>query len=220
LYTVAAILNFILILALFVATYLVKKYFPSYFDKKAANLATKEDFGDITKQDEGIKYEYSSEIESLKAAIGSHLYIHQTRYRNEFNMLKELSEKIVNLRDSALGLRPEMDDVDSNEPEYERKKKRLNRYHEAATALYRVYETRKPFLPDKIYEGFRKLDKVVWKEVVEHKNRSVQKSRRFDPKYWDKARNNAEQISKAAESLTELIRVRVKSWETFKFDRS
>jgi len=210
-------LNILVIIFLGITIYFVKNYFPSYLKKKAENLATKEDVGEITKSVEAIKHEYSTDLESLKAVIGSKLYIHQTRYQNEFNILIDLSEKLIELRDSSLGLRPVADYVDPNEPEEEKKKRRLNRYHDAAMALYRVYETRQPFYPDKIYDGIKELDKVVWKEVVQYKNRSDKEGRGFDPEYWDKAEANSEEISKVADNVINLIRNRVKSWETFEF---
>lgn len=210
-------MNILVIIFLGITIYFVKNYFPSYLKKKAENLATKEDVGEITKSVEAIKHEYSTDLESLKAVIGSKLYIHQTRYQNEFNILIDLSEKLIELRDSSLGLRPVADYVDPNEPEEEKKKRRLNRYHDAAMALYRVYETRQPFYPDKIYDGIKELDKVVWKEVVQYKNRSDKEGRGFDPEYWDKAEANSEEISKVADNVINLIRNRVKSWETFEF---
>lgn len=216
---VTGILNLLVIVALIVGAYLAKSYFPSYLSKKAENLATREDLGVITKQVEAIRYEYGSQIESLKGAIGSQMHIYQTRYQNEFNMLKDLSEKIVDLRDSALALRPEIEFVDPSESGEERKRNRLKCYHEAAVALYKVYETRKPFYPDEIYQGVKKLDRIVWREVVEYRNWSDREGRGVDPNYWDKARANAEEISEVAEDLMEVIRVRVKSWESFEFKR-
>lgn len=215
--TILTILNILVIISLGITAYFIKNYFPSYLKKKAENLATKEDVGEITKSVEAIKHDYSADLESLKAVIGSQLYIHQTRYQNEFNILIDLSEKLIELRDSSLGLRPVADYVDPNEAEEERKRKRLNRYHDAAIALYRVYETRQSFYPDEIYSGIKKLDKVVWREVVQYKNRSDRDGRGFDPEYWDKAEANSEEISKVANDVINLIRNRVKSWETFEY---
>lgn len=187
--------------------------------KKAENLATKEDIESITKQIESVKHEYSSELESLKAAIGSDLYIHQTRYQNEFNILMDLSEKLIELRDASLGLRPVVDYVNPDESEEGKKTRRLNRYHDAAISLYRVYETRKPFYPDEIYQGVKDLDKIVWKEVVQYKNKSDSEGRGFDSKYWDKAEANADAIKKVTDAVIDLIRNRIKSWESFEFKK-
>lgn len=191
-----------LIIFIGVLVLLAKNFFPAYFGKKGENLATKEDIEEITRK-----------IESMKATVGSQLYIHQTRYQNEFVILQDLSEKLVDLRDSALSLRPTVDSFDPNEPEEERKGKRLRRYHEAAMAFYKLYETRKPFYPDEIYDGVRALDKIVWKEVVQYKHGS---GKGYDRDYWDKSVANAQEISQMTDKVMDLIRDRIQYWEDFK----
>ena len=213
--TLASILNFAVLLGLGVLGLIIKAYLPAYLKKKAENLATKEDIETITTQVESIKHQYSSDLESFKAAIGSRLYIHQTRYQNEFKILLDLSEKLIALRDSALSLRPAMDYANPDESEDERKRIRLNRYHDAAIAAYKIYETRKPFYPEEIYNGIRELDKVVWKEVVQYKSRSDSEGRGFDLEYWEKAEVNAEAIKEIADSIIISIQNRIKSWESF-----
>jgi len=180
---------------------LAKSFFPAYFGKKGENLATKEDIEEITQK-----------IEAMKAAVGSKLYIHQTRYQNEFTILQDLSEKLVELRDAALCLRPTIDSYDPNEPEEERKRNRLKRYHEAAMKFYKLYETRRPFYPDDIYTGVKKLDRIVWTEVVQYKHGS---GKNYDQDYWEKASTNAEEISKATDKVLNSIHKRVKYWEEF-----
>ncbi len=200
--TILIISNLILVL---VIGWLIKFYVPAYLRKKGENLATKEDIEEIT-----------NKIESVRASIGHQLYIHQTRYQNEFNILMDLTEKLVELRDSALGLRPVIDYVDGNEAEEDRKRKRLKRYQDAAFAFYKLYETRKPFYPDEIYNGIKGLDRIVWKEVVQYKNRSPNEGKWFDREYWEKAEKNSEEISKLADKVIESIRNRIKYWEEFK----
>lgn len=112
-------------------------YLRAYLKKKAENLATKEDIATITKQ-----------VEFIKGEIGAQLYVHQTRYENEFQILKDLAEKVVEVKNSALSMRPVVYSVDPSESEEERKKKRLQRYFDAGRDFYKLFETRKPFYPD------------------------------------------------------------------------
>ena len=177
-------------------------YFRSYLMKKAENLATKEDVSEITKQ-----------VKSMKATIGAQLYIHQVRYQNEFNILMDLSEKLVALRDSAHSLRPILDYVDSRETEDERKQKRLKKHYDAAVVFYKAYETKMPFYPEEIYQSIKKLDLLVRKETIEY---DKGQDKGFDKKYWDAASANALEIAKLADEIIALIRTRVKYWEDFK----
>ena len=50
-----------------VVVFFLKAYFSGYLGEKAKNLATKEDIAEITRQVEGVKNEYSLNIEGLKA---------------------------------------------------------------------------------------------------------------------------------------------------------
>lgn len=212
----ASFLNIATLVVLVIVGYFLKNYFPSYFKEKAKNLATKEDLKEITNQVESIKHLYSSDLEALKAQLGSQLFVHQTRYQNEFEILKDLSEKLITLRDAALNLRPVTEYVNPKETEEERKQKRLQRYHKSGKALYEIFETRKPFYPDEIYAGIKKLDQIIGKEVVQYKNRTDRDDRGFDPEYWEKAEANAEEISQEADRVIELIRKRAKYWESLK----
>jgi len=177
-------------------------YFRSYLSKKAENLATKEDVSEITKQ-----------VESMKATIGAQLYIHQVRYQNELNILMDLSEKLVALRDSAHSLRPVLDYVDSRETENERKQKRLKKHYDAAVNFYKAYETKMPFYPEEVYQGIKKLDLLARKEALEYE---TGKEKGFDKKYWDSASANALEMSKLTDEVMALIRSRIKYWEEFK----
>ena len=183
-----------------------------YFKKKGENLATKEDVEVITKKVESIKHEYSTALESIRGEISSRLYVHQTRYQNEFIILKDLSEKLVELRDAVQSLRPQMDSYDGREPEEIRKGKRLTRYSEASKQLYKLYESMKPFYPNVIYQAIFKLNELGWKEAVQY-----QHGDRVDQGYWKEANDNASAISDVANNALDLIRKRVEFWEKFDF---
>ena len=92
-------------------------YLRSYISKKGENLATKDDIGEITAKIEEVKHDYASRLESLRSTFQAKLQIDHVRYQNEYVILSDLSEKLVNLRDAAMGLRPVSDSYDPNEPE-------------------------------------------------------------------------------------------------------
>lgn len=73
-------------------------YLGGYLRRKGENVATKKDIARITDEIESVKHEYSKE-----------LYIHQVRYEKEFDILSDLSKKLIYLRDAALSLRPVAD---------------------------------------------------------------------------------------------------------------
>lgn len=181
----------------------IASYLGGYARRKGENVATKKDIKKITDEIESVKHEYAKE-----------LHIHQIRYEKEFELLSELSEKIVKLRDSAKSLRPSLD-----YPVPEDKKERFKAYSDASLELYDLFENKKPFIPEHIYTALRKFDHLTWKESISYKISSPDpKDRRhYDPEYWEKSTDNAKKIEDISEEILEQIRNRVKKWETLDF---
>ena len=75
-----------------------------YLSKKSENLATKQDIEEIT-----------DKIESVKIIYASQLHVSQVRYEKEFEILSDLTAKLVEMRDAALSLRPVIDFVPKDE---------------------------------------------------------------------------------------------------------
>jgi len=97
-------------------------------------------FRDHSHRIEEVKVQYAQQLEALRAAVQSRLGIHQFRYQREFEMLLPLSEKLVELRDATLSLRPETEYFDPNEAEEDRKKRKLHGIlprHETCTTSQR-----------------------------------------------------------------------------------
>jgi len=58
--------NFALLVAIGIGILLTRKYLPTYFAKKAENLATKEDIATITEAVESVKTSHAAELEHLR----------------------------------------------------------------------------------------------------------------------------------------------------------
>jgi len=63
------ILNILILVGMIILSVLAKVYLPSYLKKKGENLATKEDIGQITREIEKARSQYTSELERLKADL-------------------------------------------------------------------------------------------------------------------------------------------------------
>lgn len=134
------------------------------------------------------------------------------RYEQEFNILHELTEKLVSVRDTARSLRPVMDSYDPNEPEEQRKSRRLTTYSDAARDLYKIAEIRQPFYPEEIYKLVKELEKVAWSEAIRYRHHDPDDPKRFDT-YWKEAEENSEKIAALSQGAIDAIRRRVVSWE-------
>jgi hypothetical protein len=212
--TVLAVLQVIALLGITALAILFKHYLPGYATEKGKNLATKEDVSEITSRIEEVKAAYARDLEALRAAVHSRLGIHQFRYEREFEILLPLSEKLVELRDATLALRPETEYVNPEESEDDRKKRKLSRYFEASRDLYQFSETRRPFVPETLVQALRALDQVTWREVIQYRHRAPL-GPNYDPKYWDNALENSAQIQTVTENVLNVIRDRVRLWEQF-----
>ena len=193
------------------------KFLHSYYSMKAEGLATREDIEEIAYKIESIKNLYSKDLASLKAQLNSRLFIHQTRYQNEFDILKELSAVVTNLRDAVYTLRPKIDFVGSDGEE--EKERRLENYNSASIAFYKVYIVNKPFYPEKLYQQLKSLYKLAYHEVLQYSHYSSQPgNRNYKASYYDDAAEMREKILEETEKIENQIRDRVKYWEEFHID--
>ncbi|MCH8272904.1 MAG: hypothetical protein IIB41_06575 [Candidatus Marinimicrobia bacterium] len=61
----------------------------AYLKKKAENLATKDDIGEITAKIEDVKHDYAARLESLRSTFQAKLQIDHVRYQNEYLILSD-----------------------------------------------------------------------------------------------------------------------------------
>jgi len=202
--------------ALAVIGVMLKHYVSSYLGEKAKNLATKEDVAAITDQIESVKARHAKDFETIRTSLGSRAHIHRFRYEREFAILQELMEKLVELRDATMSLRPEAEYIDPDETDDQRKKRRLARYTAASRALYLFSETRQPFFAEEILVVLRALDQVAWQEVVQYRRFSPHADdQAFDARYWDRAAENSAKIAELTDNVIRSVRERVRRWEAF-----
>ena len=152
-------------------------------------------------------------MEKLRTSLGSQLHIHKTRYEKEFEVLVDLSEKVLELRDAASNLRPVADYMPPEGKKEEWRRDRLMRYQDATRGLYKSSEKFRPFYPEKLYQAVTELNKIAWGEAVEYRRGSPDAGGGYNPEYWDKAEKNAQAIQDVSEKVISQIRERVQNWE-------
>lgn len=195
-------------LAIVVIALLLRDFLPSYVKEKGKNLATKEDVGHITREIEAVKSQYSHQTEFLKASLQSRGRILDVRYQREFDLLEQLAEHVVSIRDAAVALRPVMDYTTPGESDEDRRRRRLEAYSDAASAFYRFAEAKRPFFPEAIYAAARELLVEARKEAIDYAYGKPE-----GMAYWNEAKDNAEKIGKLAEETMLAIRDRARVWE-------
>ncbi|WP_156128884.1 hypothetical protein [Plesiomonas shigelloides] len=189
---------------------LVKKYLPSYLSEKGKNLATKEDVRHITDKIEQVKLEYASKLEGVKNELSIQLNNSSYRYRKEFDVLSELTSKIVYLKSAALCLRrinysPVHMDVANNDL--------WSDYIKARNELVIARETNRPFYPVDIYNAIILIDVATYTESVQY---IYSPSSAFvdDKKYREHVALSHNDIIKYSDEAIDKIRDRVILWES------
>jgi hypothetical protein len=198
-----------LILMIIFVLYLVRFYLPSYFTEKGKNLATKEDMAKIEKEIQEVRSKYSKDLELLKSELTRRSYIHGLRYENEFKLLKQLWQKLVDLERAAILLRPEAEYADPSKSDQEKRMERLGRLYLAIKAFLDVVEKNQPFYPNEIAVASGEPMAMVREEEIQYRNRKPDN----DPDHWDFACKNSEEIKKKRGALLDLIKERITLYE-------
>jgi hypothetical protein len=182
----------------------------SYAKRKGENAATKQDISDITAKVEAVRLEYAEKLESLKSSLTHRLNLNSFRYQREFDILQELTERLVAVRDSARGLRPNVDYDGPNELG-EEKKKRLEAFSKAAYSLRSTTENKQPFYPEEIYRLIKDIENVTWSEAIQYHYHDPDKPK--PDTYWKQAHENSGRIGDLSQQAIDAIRRRVVTWD-------
>ena len=206
-------INLIFSLVILAAFILVVKYYlPSYFKKKAENLANKQDVADITREVENVKMGYTLEIERVKAELSKNAFMHKLQFETEFQAFKDIWGKLLDVRSKTLSLRPMMDTATTSpEDSDSRKDARLKAFADSFNSFVELAEKNKPFYPPDIWRALESIFKIARDEAIGYQYSDFEHDGR---KYWDDAMKHREQILNGIDSVCDAIRARVEGLKT------
>jgi len=206
------IATFIVVLLLLL-TFCAREFLSSYYSKKGENLATKEDIAEITREIESVRANYTQNLEKVRADLSSSIQRYGFRYGQEFEILKLLMKCLVELRDAALGLNPEVDFLPENANHTEIKEQRLDRFHQAHRRLYLAREEHRPFYADTIFQRIYALEGKCFSRAVHYYEGPGDGPGLLDfGAYWSTVESNRKDIAHLSSEAMEEIRKRVESW--------
>lgn len=192
--------------------FIFRKFLFSYSTEKGKNLATRENIEEITDKIENVKLDYARQLEAARAELSSQINTHGFRYEKEYEVLSDLTGHLVDVRNASLNLRPVFDFVDPNKTKDEIKRERLQAFYETRRKLFFVREKKRPFYPDEIYQAVLDIDKAARSESIDYEYGDPFKGDKIGD-YWDKAKENQEDIVNKTNIAMENIRERVNKWE-------
>lgn len=195
--TINLLLHVVEFVIIVIGALLLKSYLPTYFAEKGKNLATKEDIKDITEK-----------VEAVRAEYVKRQHVHEMAFDKEFEILSEVWGRLVDLRNATQSLRPVLDSFDPNEPEEERRRKRLQKFAECYNAFVNTVQKNQPFYPKEIYESLFEIMMIASVEAGEYSFHDPDR-RPLDHQYWEEALNNQGRIIKMVDDVCEQIRERI-----------
>lgn len=149
--------------------WLARSYLDSYTKKKAENLATKQDIGEITRRVEEVKSSFATSFELIKWELSKKGTIHRLASEKEFEALTEISRYLYEIQLATENLRPTwIQRIDLNETEEQAKEKYQRRYREWSTshdAFADAVQKNRPFLPQYLYIRFSNIGRLSFCEA-------------------------------------------------------
>lgn len=147
-------------------------------------------------------------LSTLLATHFRHKYeLAKVRFDIKVNILRELWKTLFDLHHAAINLRPVGNSYDPNEPEEERQIRRLQKYHEAAQACWKVIRHNKPFYPRMIHDIADELLQKALREALEFDITSPHPNvRSYTEAYWENATKNIASIKQIVDKEEIAIR--------------
>ena len=90
-------------------------------------------------------------------------------FEKEFEIHSEVWSKLVDLREATINLRPILDTIDPNEPEEERRKKRLQQFAICHNEFFSVVCKNEPFYPSEIYQRLMRIKQIATMEFSQYR---------------------------------------------------
>lgn len=149
------------LIAMGILIYSVKNYIYPYLQKKAENIAQKEDIKELTRLVEDVRAKYTKEIEFLKSKLDRTNVVHRIQFEAEFRLYQDLSKfGLATVRD-FVRLRPTPQS--GLLPPEDGKSRFSNSQLEFCDCL----DASEPFIPREVFAEFSKFKEVLVKAKVD-----------------------------------------------------
>lgn len=157
------------------------------------------------KEIQEINNKFQEKLELIRKESGKEVYVHSLQFEKEFEIYKSLWGNLVELINAASALRPEVECIYKDEPEGERKERKLHRLNEAYKKFYTDVFYSRPFYPNEIFLASEKIISISLAEKTGFQIFDPDKK----PSYYDDAIKNIEELKKQEEIILERIKARI-----------
>jgi hypothetical protein len=158
---------------------------------------------------ETYKNDLATQKQLLQAEIDKTVLVTRVHFETEFKALKDIFEKLTEVRLQVVGLRPFFSITSGQETDEDRKKRlreQLITFESAYNDLLRCYENQQPFYPQEIYENIESCRMAANREVYQIRTSGDEI---FTPTWYEKGQKNQGEFLAAYERVTHAIRSRI-----------
>ena len=158
---------------------------------------------------EGLKAKFRTELETYKAEVEKTVFVTRVHFETEFAALKEIFQKLAEIRLRVVGLRPFFSISSQKETKEERLSKlsqQLEEFGAYYNELLTAEENLKPFYSQDVYREIEACRKAANREIFQIRT-SGQDA--FTPPWYEKGIQNQEEFLGAYERVAEAIRHRI-----------
>lgn len=170
---------------------------------------------ELQEEKDGRAHEFSRELEHFRsqsaalleqerAALARQGFVHQKQFEKEFEVYTVLWKALVKLKARTTELRPELDYVNPDENEEERKKKRLGGFREAYNDLRGIVHDNRPFYSQAVNDLAIALVKIAFKEALQYQSKVPD-----GMDYWEAAAAHIDRIEELIEEICSAVRGRI-----------
>jgi hypothetical protein len=132
------------------------------------------------------------------------IYVHKLQFEKEFEIYLDLWEKIMSVMTATVALRPFWDRYDLDEPERERKQRRVETLGKAMDELKYTVNSHKPFYAPDVFESAHEFIHISFIEADDY-----QLSSPNHRQYFDRAIKHKDDMEVLLDDICESIRNRI-----------
>lgn len=164
--------------------------------------------GRILEQDRA-KYQQAleTELERVRGDREKSVFVHRIQFEAEFRAYQEVWDGLSNCVASTLSLRPMFDNVPAGKTEEEIRSDRLGKFYSDFNSLVKVIRKHKPFLANSLDVPLNEMLRALHAEAIDYHHCSAKRD--MDQDYWERQKQNSEDIQHRAENICGLIRERI-----------
>ena len=152
-----------------------------------------------------IEKKNSADLEKVKSELDRSLQVQMLQIEREQKIYRDIWGTLVDFRKAVSELRPVIELGVSEEPEEERKTRRLVNLRTIAQCFLDLANRERPFYAEEVYQKFQKLSDLIRTESIDYEMGTPKDGR----EYWETRRNNLTAIEREIDEILEAIRTRL-----------